>query len=165
MPYTPPNSCIKYRSLDVCIIEYRSLKVFPNLGCCLPLWSTWHWGWWWWWWWWWQGGGGVENVGCIKYRLPDCWRLEADPRDISIESPDEENQKHNSISSEIELLLSSVTNFVSFFLLCNQEFTLEMESKFSLHTFSLYPAIMSMVIGQQWIHFTKFPSSSQSPWL
>ena len=32
-PYTPPNSCIKYRSLDVCIIEYRSLKVFPNLGC------------------------------------------------------------------------------------------------------------------------------------
>ena len=33
MPYTPPNSCIKYRSLDVCIIEYRSLKAFPNLGC------------------------------------------------------------------------------------------------------------------------------------
>ena len=60
-PYTPPNSCIKYRSLDVCIIEYRSLKVFPNLGSCLLLWSTWHWGRWWWWW---QGGGW-----CWKWRM------------------------------------------------------------------------------------------------
>ena len=154
-PYTPPNSCIKYRSLDVCIIEYRSLKVFHNLGCCLLLWSTWHWGrWGWWWWWWWQGGGGVENGGCIKYRLPDCWRHEADPRDISIESLDEENQKYNSISSEIELS-SLATNFVSFSLLCNQRSTLEMESKFSLHTLRRCPVI-SIVNSL----LTKFPSSS-----
>ena len=152
-PYTPPNSCIKYRSLDVCIIEYRSLKVFPNLGSCLLLWSTWHWGRWWWWW---QGGGGVENGGCIKYRLPDCWRHGADPRDISIESLDEENQKHNSISSEIELL-SLATNFVSFSLLCNQRSTLEMKQiqwKY-LETLSCYQ-------NRQQVNriLTKFPSSS-----
>ena len=86
-PYTPPNSCIKYRSLDVCIIEYRSLKVFPNLGGGCSWW-TWHWRRWRW-----CRRSSVENCRCIKYRLPGPWRHGADTRDISIESSDKERER------------------------------------------------------------------------